>query len=74
MAKKLTKQAPRKAAQPGVHLAAAGPPPAKEYFKSPVKGIWIECDYDPDQDVYDNCHKVSADQVPASAGGDMQGS
>lgn len=42
----------------------------KEYFKSLPKGTWIECDWDADQGIYDNCHEVPASQVPKAWGGD----
>ena len=47
---------------------AQGNPPAKRYFQA-ADGTWIECDYDAAQGVYDNCHEVPANQVPASQGG-----
>jgi hypothetical protein len=51
------------------HAAQTG----KKYFRSMPEGTWIECDWDPDQQVSDNCHPVPASQVPKSWGGDGPG-
>jgi hypothetical protein len=37
--------------------------PAKKYFRDP-DGTWIVCDYDPTDQVYENCREVPGNQVP----------
>jgi hypothetical protein len=79
-AKKAKKVAPkragtgRKRADASLMTAAAATAHAdqtgKEYFKSLPKGTWIECDWDAEQQIYDNCHPVPASQVPRAWGGD----
>jgi len=49
-----------------VHAAQFG----KKYFRSLPEGTWIECDWDPVQQISDNCHPVPASQVPKAWGGD----
>lgn len=63
-----------KAAGPQVMTAAAAIAHAtahgKAYFKSLPVGTWIACDWDPEQQKYDNCMQVPASDVPKSWGGD----
>jgi hypothetical protein len=64
--KKRPPKALMSAAAATAHAANTG----KEFFKSLPKGTWIECDWDPAQQIYDNCHEVPASAVPRAWGGD----